>query len=1137
MPAKVQLLAGPARCGKTHQLLGQYRRQLGDLATPFGKCCWLAPNQTALQQLQESLLESGKGALLAPNLKTFSGLAESIIAHSQKQIRPIATSQKRRLLQQAIHTTVESRKITHFSQVASTVGFVMQVDEFIADQKRADIWPEDYQQWSEQRPRSDRRARELSSIYTAYQQLLHRGDLYDAEGRFWAAREILVRTATTDPHRYDLVVVSGFNDFTAAQYDILRLLGDCSSQLLFSLTVQQPTTEEAGAESHSHLFAKTRQTFDRLQALFPQMEIESRVAPSVLKNSLRQLQQQFFREPTQVEEVGSPIKGVEIVSAESETGEVEAIAQRIKTLLRTGQAKPRDIAVVCRGGESMATLLAAVFPDFGIPFASELRPRLESEPVVRALLSLLRMHQEDWPFESLLEVIGNGLFKRLDSNQDTTASYATRPRVAIEHCIRSAQLPASKTALLEQLDYRKSVAASNAEEEIDLRTVPASIALDKLRHLDDFLSELPTQASIPEWIVALEKLLGHFGALSDSPNESSRTAIGWELLRRSLRSIALADSWSLAEPRRLALPEIRELIQTLAHTERVSALQDTVGRVRILSAESARKLSVKHLFLAGLGEQAFSSGESSSRATLSEQSETSDDSQSLTSNVPLAIAEQAEPSVRRSEARLLFYELATRATESLTFSYTALDAKGHPLLPSPLLTEMERSVGEGRIPHSEKGLALPVTPSSSSSFRRQAVIQALDGKHAWLAGMISHPNFVRAGSSILNGIDCIAGRSLRDSYGPYEGLLLSDKAQAALARRYDSKHLWSPSRLESYAACPFRYFSERLLGLEPLNELTLRNDPRRRGSLLHQVLATLHEQLSGEALGEGAIDTDSENMVQRFLTTLDAAVKASPLRGIAQSLREIERREIEAWAPNYAEQETQYRAQWQHLDEPPRPAHFEVRFGPETRYSEEEVADRASTPLPFELDLGDERICLTGAIDRVDIGRVGGVTVFNIIDYKSGKEVKLNLDKVSSGRQLQLPLYALAAEQLLLADQEAVALATGYWNIQGKGFESKRGGSLQVRELTDQSLKTSDDWHALQPKIMDRVQQIIRSIRGGQFPVHNEDERCTSSCSLSTVCRVAQIRSLEKVWPIVEEECPRPPQKQANPDRQRAGEE
>ncbi|MGI9458186.1 MAG: PD-(D/E)XK nuclease family protein, partial [Aeoliella sp.] len=382
----------------------------------------------------------------------------------------------------------------------------------------------------------------------------------------------------------------------------------------------------------------------------------------------------------------------------------------------------------------------------------------------------------------------------------------------------------------------------------------------------------------------------------------------------------------------------------------------------------------------------------------------------------------------------------------------------------------------------------------------------------------SRPELATIGTARLNGIQGVAERGARAGFGPYEGVIQGELVQAALAQRFNAGHLWSPSQLESYATCPFRFFSEHLLKLEPLSELALRGDARRRGSLLHQVLATIHQQLSRAAAPLEAHFADVE-LVEHFLAALDATVRRAPLRGIEQSLREIERREIESWAPKYAEQESIYRQQWEHLDQSPTPAYFEVRFGPDIRTRGDDLADPASTAVPFELDLGDEQIRLTGQIDRVDIGRVGQVTVFNIIDYKSGKrEVKLNLDKVRSGHQLQLPLYALATEQLLLADQKAVALATSYWNIQGRGFGKAKGGSLHLRELTEQTLRISKDWQDLQPDLLRRVQELISGIRGGQFPVYNEDDQCTRSCSLSTVCHVAQVRSLEKIWPPPEDQ-------------------
>ena len=254
--------------------------------------------------------------------------------------------------------------------------------------------------------------------------------------------------------------------------------------------------------------------------------------------------------------------------------------------------------------------------------------------------------------------------------------------------------------------------------------------------------------------------------------------------------------------------------------------------------------------------------------------------------------------------------------------------------------------------------------------------------------------------------------------------------------------------LEGYAACPFRFFGEQLLNLEPLNDLVLRNDARRRGSLLHQVLATIHEQLREEYQADdillmNASDVDGCRGVGATVSreALDAEVKSRPLRGIDQSLREIERREIEAWAPAYAEQETSYRTAVAALRRATTPdASWKCGLDPESR-SNARVGTRISSlddSCRLNWQLGEERILLTGQIDRVDIGRIGqrdGVQYYRLQIRPRGQAPATT--KSVRGVSCSCRCMHLAAEQLLLADQQALALATGYWNIRGKGFQNE----------------------------------------------------------------------------------------------------
>ena len=58
-------------------------------------------------------------------------------------------------------------------------------------------------------------------------------------------------------------------------------------------------------------------------------------------------------------------------------------------------------------------------------------------------------------------------------------------------------------------------------------------------------------------------------------------------------------------------------------------------------------------------------------------------------------------------------------------------------------------------------------------------------------------------------------RQDRDRFGPAEGILPSREAHYYLLGRFPQHHIFAATDLERYAACPFRFFLERVLEIEP----------------------------------------------------------------------------------------------------------------------------------------------------------------------------------------------------------------------------------------------------------------------------------------------------------------------------------
>src|SRR3989475_8365195 len=93
-----------------------------------------------------------------------------------------------------------------------------------------------------------------------------------------------------------------------------------------------------------------------------------------------------------------------------------------------------------------------------------------------------------------------------------------------------------------------------------------------------------------------------------------------------------------------------------------------------------------------------------------------------------------------------------------------------------------------------------------------------------------------------HGLAAIASLdSMKPALTPHDGMV-------GVARdhwRMLERHGGSPTALERYAQCPFKYFAEKVLRLEPLEtpDSVLVPDARARGTLCHAILRLFYERL------------------------------------------------------------------------------------------------------------------------------------------------------------------------------------------------------------------------------------------------------------------------------------------------------
>lgn len=1136
------LLVGPAGSGKTAAALAEYRKLAAVGLGPSRRRLWIAPTRQVAADIREALVDPAT-ALLDPGVTTFADLAGEILLDAGVEARRINSLQRRRLLGRTIREFALDGKLPHFAAVAETLGVVAIIDEAIADAQQRAVTPAELKR--EAGRQDDAAALDIALVYGAYQEQLAAAGLIDEQTVLTAAAATLAtsRELAVAPV---LAVVDGFSDFTTIELHLLRQLLARTQQMLVTLPgtpdavrlAPRAARERDGSRADFAANGSTTSGDAHLGSIRADLFFRSLSAEQLLRDmgavvarrspptpapwpALAHLERNLFRRFRDVEpptpEAAASLARFHVVAASGLQAEIVDIARRVKGLL-LGGAAPGDIVIAFRSTRDVAERVRQAFGDFGIPYVLDHSRALAATPLVRSLQGILRLAAEDWPYRRVLQVAGDRALSLFDGK----AGEPDPPR-AVETCVRYAQLPAGRGALLDQLE-------SWAEERgrlYDPQPADAQLAATALKNLAELVDELPRRASMERWIRSLKALSEGLGLLHSGAAES---VANWEILGNNLRAIALVDD-CLGGEEEWSLSEFLEILSAVASQARAPRDRGMVGRVRVMSAESARYARPRHLFVGGLSEQSFPAPARGNGAR-------PDASHSATSG--------------QSAEMLLFYQLVTRPTESLTLSYAALDERAQSLPASPFLLEVERAFGDVPLPRTVQPLnyGRPSTdkdepPRSRSELRREAVGRALERDRGLLAtlagagvkatdsdggraarGMAtkkestggtggSYVELAVAGASILDGIEAIAARGRRDEFGPFEGVFPSDAAASALRDAFGAEHLWSPSRLETYARCPFLFFGEQLLRLRPTPELVLASDVRRRGSVLHETLARLYAELRDLPVDARA----AAAIAQQFQAALTAIVESRPGRGVDAAIREIERRQIAAWADSFARQHEEYGAAWAHLDGPLEPMYFEARFGPGSKLSDSRGDAALSTDEPFALTASvdgiAEAVRFTGQIDRIDVGRVGERTVFNIVDYKSGARAAVKEAEIHAGKQIQLPIYALAVEQLLLADEQAAALTAGYWSVQGQGYRmaARSGAPLAINHVRDGALAPAPSWEGTRDKLISRIGEIISSIRRGQFPVFNDNENCTATCDLRTICRIAQVRSLEKQWP------------------------
>ncbi|MGH7864566.1 MAG: PD-(D/E)XK nuclease family protein, partial [Candidatus Binataceae bacterium] len=768
--------------------------------------------------------------------------------------------------------------------------------------------------------------------------------------------------------------------------------------------------------------------------------------PSLLAStSLATLTRHLFAESAPVERAID--ESVTMTSAPGEMHECVEIARRIMTESRRRVAFDR-IAVLLHDAVRYSPYLKEALARAGVP-AYFVRATESPEPGGRALLALLACKADNYSARRFAEYLS--LAQLPDHDMVRASGDAPQPDTEFggASLAPDLELPPARPDTDSVSDDPLPIIEGTvrAPWRWERLIVDASVICgadrwrrridglgDELRRRRRELDDDDAHArAIDRQIIDLAHLkavaIEQIGALESLPKQATWGA--WLEQLRALVAVAIRD----AAPLLAALAELEPMgpVGPVGLDEVRLVLGDRLGRldappsrrrygaVFVAPPHLIRGMSFDVVLVAGLAERVFP------------RKHVEDPILGDTARARLS------PHLARQENRVASERLALRlaagaARERVVFSYPRVDVdQGRPRVPSFYALEILRAA-EGRLPGFDElsrraaseqvvrlGWPAPADPADA--------IDDAEFDLAVLDGLIdADPDTTTGAAHYLLNVNPHLTRALRvrarrwlRRWTPADGLVdPSEDTRAVLARHQLSARSYSPTALQHFAACPYRFYLQAVNRLEPREEAEVIDvlDPLTRGALFHEIQFDILTLLREEKL----LPVSSGNL-HEALAKLDAAVDRVAARwreDLAPAIERVWRDGIDEIRADLREWLRRASSDSEHWT----PERFELAFGLDRRAQ----ADPASSPNAVVLANG---LRLRGSIDLVERDAAGKLRA---TDHKTGR-VRADKDLViGGGGTLQPVLYALAAEQIL---GEPVRTGRLYYCTAAGGYEER----------------------------------------------------------------------------------------------------
>lgn len=652
---------------------------------------------------------------------------------------------------------------------------------------------------------------------------------------------------------------------------------------------------------------------------------------------------------------------VELFTFKNVLSEVEHVCAAILQKHQEGYTF-RDMALICNDLEQYGRLCEQTFKDNGINCFLDQKYAVSSSALAQFILNLLRTCAFA-DRSSYIAMIKQGFF---DISTDEIELYEN---YVLAGGFRRIVLRSDKLADPDMNEIRKKVNYQPLQKKLNKAHTCGEMCELLLAYLDKLDIQIDPENNLEKEFY--DKILGLLDTLTQ-----------------------------VSAQREIDLPMFIDMLETGLEALSAGDLPDHADQLLIGDVSRSKLHEVKAIFIIGANSGVLPK-------VTRQDSLINDNDRKLMKNAEINLGRDTVDLI--SLERLLTYKMISHPKDYLWISCPLRGMKGAELIPSPLFKRI-----------------LAVLPNCS--FLQEDKEQTLADQILIAAPKIIKKELI---SAILNDRDTDFWSGIYDFYKTDPQVLAAIKGRdydisigENLASTAYKKTTYSPTRLETYYACPFKQFVR--YGLNPIVRPLFKIDKLFTGSLYHEILDTFSKKLEKS----GTLDVKSalnlvDNICDEMLPSYGEGIfeNSNANRLLAMRIRTITKRAV--------------RNMISHLEKD----NFNILA------SELEFGSGGVPPILIEMQ--DGRVVeMTGKIDRVDIRQEDGS--IRVIDYKSS-DTKFDFTETYHGLRLQLLIYLNATIDNLKKD----GVPSGMYYMQINESFKKESSKKDIAESVSKQLAES----------------------------------------------------------------------------------